>query len=352
MRSWIGCCLAVVLTASACSGNPRTGSASPAPEPKPISVDWAAPALHLGLESGWILLKCPDKNLTMCVERNGKQSGSIDMSDVPSLGEEKTTSAEQIQAVLAGRIQTEYEQMKNQRGEECGPAYRVRVRPPKPVKVAGRQGVKYSLSGSAGGIVYETIVGYRVFRDGIESIIQARGFQPGGCPGAQPMAFSPVGLRSFEPLLDRLAAGSRLPPATKFSPDPSPPSPSALPTPVPTAQPRPSPTPTRTLPAASGSVTGIAVAGPVCPVERIPPDPACAPRPVAGARLKATDQSGREVAETTTDSAGRFRLTLVPGSYRLVPQPVQGLMGTAGAMDFQVGDGPVDLTVNYDTGIR
>ena len=32
-------------------------------------------------------------------------------------------------------------------------------------------------------------------------------------------------------------------------------------------------------------IAGVATAGPVCPVEKNPPDPACAPRPVDGAVL-------------------------------------------------------------------
>src|SRR5512146_1016884 len=38
-----------------------------------------------------------------------------------------------------------------------------------------------------------------------------------------------------------------------------------------------------------GQLTGIATAGPVCPVERTPPDPSCAPRAVPGARLLVQD---------------------------------------------------------------
>ena len=47
-------------------------------------------------------------------------------------------------------------------------------------------------------------------------------------------------------------------------------------------------------------IRGTALAGPICPVEKIPPDPACAPRPVAGAVVVVRDASGAEVARTTT----------------------------------------------------
>jgi hypothetical protein len=100
-------------------------------------------------------------------------------------------------------------------------------------------------------------------------------------------------------------------------------------------------------------VTGVAQAGPVCPVERVPPDPACADRPVAGAVLVVTE-NGNEVARTTTAPDGSFRLRLAPGKYQLVPQQVQGLMGVAAPIELTVREGAAlqPLMVAYDTGIR
>lgn len=108
-----------------------------------------------------------------------------------------------------------------------------------------------------------------------------------------------------------------------------------------------------TLPGAPG-IRGIATAGPVCPVITDPPNPACADRPVVGAVLTVTDPSGSEVARMTTGSDGRFAVALAPGAYRIVPQPVAGLLGTASPVEIQVAaEGPLtDLVVSYDTGIR
>ena len=61
-----------------------------------------------------------------------------------------------------------------------------------------------------------------------------------------------------------------------------------------------------------GGIGGMATAGPVCPVERIPPDPACAPRPVAGAVVVVRDGTGREVARATTAADGRFLVPVAP----------------------------------------
>ena len=106
-------------------------------------------------------------------------------------------------------------------------------------------------------------------------------------------------------------------------------------------------------PVASG-VRGIAVAGPTCPVVTVPADPACADRPVEGAVIVALDDAGIEVARVTTGPDGAFSIGLAPGSYRIVPQPVEGLTGTATAQGVGIaaGEPMAELTFSYDTGIR
>jgi hypothetical protein len=100
-------------------------------------------------------------------------------------------------------------------------------------------------------------------------------------------------------------------------------------------------------------VSGVVLAGPVCPVESVSPDPSCADRPVSGAELVIEATAGGEVLRVTSGPDGEFRMRLAPGAYRLVPQEVEGLMGTAGPMDLVVSAEPIsDLVVSYDTGIR
>jgi hypothetical protein len=78
-------------------------------------------------------------------------------------------------------------------------------------------------------------------------------------------------------------------------------------------------------PAASGSGAGISgrvVAGPTCPVETLPPDPKCAPAPVA-ARVRVTRRSDHHlVAQPRTRSDGSFRIRLRPGRYSVTARPV------------------------------
>lgn len=99
-------------------------------------------------------------------------------------------------------------------------------------------------------------------------------------------------------------------------------------------------------------VSGYVHAGPTCPVMQDPPDPACDDRAVA-ATLLVVDESGAEVATVLSSADGAFSLPVPPGRYSLVPQPVEGLLGTAEPVSFEVVSQPVTgLDLAYDTGIR
>lgn len=101
-------------------------------------------------------------------------------------------------------------------------------------------------------------------------------------------------------------------------------------------------------------VVGRAFAGPYCPVQR-EGDPSCRDRPVDGAVLVVRDNSGAEVKRDQTGPDGYFSMALPPGRYTLEPQPKEGLMGTPGSQEFTVeegAEGPVEIFVFYDTGIR
>ena len=100
-------------------------------------------------------------------------------------------------------------------------------------------------------------------------------------------------------------------------------------------------------------IGGAATAGPVCPVEKIPPDPACAPRPVAGAVVILRDSSGAEIARITTAADGTFFANVPPGVYVVEAQPAKGLMGTPGPQSVTVNEGVTStIKLDYDTGIR
>jgi len=110
---------------------------------------------------------------------------------------------------------------------------------------------------------------------------------------------------------------------------------------------------TAAAPGPTGTLTLTLTAGPVCPVERIPPDPNCAARPVADAEVIVLTADGREVGRPKSDAAGRIRLTLPQGRYIIRPvSAAGGLPSAPEEVIVDVGSVPVDVALGYDTGIR
>lgn len=105
----------------------------------------------------------------------------------------------------------------------------------------------------------------------------------------------------------------------------------------------------------TGTLEVAVVAGPVCPVETVPPQPGCEPRPVVGARVLVQPGDGRDivVAQGVTDADGLLRLELTPGEYIVVGAEVDGLFGLPEPMPATVAAArTATVTLSYDTGIR
>lgn len=101
-------------------------------------------------------------------------------------------------------------------------------------------------------------------------------------------------------------------------------------------------------------INGVVTAGPACPVVTEPPDPSCEDRPVQGAEIVVRNQAGESVARVRSAEDGSFSVPVVAGHYELLPQPVEGLLGTAAAVEVTVEEGVAaePILISYDTGIR
>ncbi|CAN5885638.1 hypothetical protein BH23ACT12_BH23ACT12_01860 [soil metagenome] len=185
--------------------------------PAPIKVDWSNPDLSVDAGDGWTIVRCNSDHHALCVNQNKEPAGHVLMEDLPSIGEELTASRDQVQATLAVRTQTIYRELQRHRTERCGEDYRVDTSRPGPVAVAGLTGLRYEASGSKDGEVVERTIGYRVFREGIETIIEATAIEPGACLVPEEPTFTIAELRSFQDVLARVVAGSMLPEATEYA---------------------------------------------------------------------------------------------------------------------------------------
>jgi hypothetical protein len=101
----------------------------------------------------------------------------------------------------------------------------------------------------------------------------------------------------------------------------------------------------------STTLTLTLTAGPVCPVEQNPPDPDCAPRPAAG-EVVAIVLGDREVARGTSDADGRIRFALPAGRYVVRPIHAGTFPTPPAEQTVDLRDQPVELQLDYDTGIR
>jgi hypothetical protein len=101
-----------------------------------------------------------------------------------------------------------------------------------------------------------------------------------------------------------------------------------------------------------GGVEGRVFLGPTCPVERIPPDPECAPRPYKTAIT--VSQSGDTAILKTieTDGDGKFTAELSPGSYDFTPSGGAVLPRCATHTVVIVPKAITQETFQCDTGIR
>jgi hypothetical protein len=111
--------------------------------------------------------------------------------------------------------------------------------------------------------------------------------------------------------------------------------------------------PVGTVPATSG-VRGTVTLGPTCPVEKNPPDPACAPKGFATsiAVFKGSTASGNIYKTVGTDASGTFTIALDPGTYTFQPKggsPLPRCSAQTVTVSPRMFN---ELSLQCDTGIR
>lgn len=106
--------------------------------------------------------------------------------------------------------------------------------------------------------------------------------------------------------------------------------------------------------AINSGVKGIVVLGPTCPVERIPPDPACAPKgyKTIVQVISVGSPNSAPFATVDTNASGEYSASLPPGKYSL--QPVGGnTLPRCETKEITVVENIVqEVNLTCDTGIR
>jgi hypothetical protein len=106
----------------------------------------------------------------------------------------------------------------------------------------------------------------------------------------------------------------------------------------------------------TGMLKGVIDIGPLCPVERVPPDPACLPTaetykayPVV---IKSSDGS-RVVKEITPGLDGKYTIIIPDGEYLLVLNKQMLAGGSNLPASITISSGVItSFDINIDTGIR
>ncbi len=107
----------------------------------------------------------------------------------------------------------------------------------------------------------------------------------------------------------------------------------------------------------AGFLEGVISIGPICPVERIPPDPACLP---TAETYKAypvsvwTSNRERKIAQINPALDGSFSIDLAPGDYLVVLEKEHNTIGGSNLpVEVSINSqNKTILNVNIDTGIR
>ncbi len=108
-------------------------------------------------------------------------------------------------------------------------------------------------------------------------------------------------------------------------------------------------------PVSDAEVRGTVLFSPVCPVEQIPPDPACAPRP-GPAHIELLHPDGTVAATTTAGDDGTFTTVVRSGAYAVRAAAPGLTIGGACQVDpaeiVMAPGSSLTIAVSCDTGIR
>ncbi len=99
-------------------------------------------------------------------------------------------------------------------------------------------------------------------------------------------------------------------------------------------------------------VEGVVTIGPVCPVERFPADPACAPRPYQTTLVISSVSRVLSDLVVVTDTSGYFSHELAPGDYTIGAASNNSLPSLSPVTFTVTLNNRASLNLQFDSGIR
>ena len=103
-----------------------------------------------------------------------------------------------------------------------------------------------------------------------------------------------------------------------------------------------------------GTIEGVVMLGPICPVMQDPPDPQCADKPYETELALLTSDQSRVVKKFKSDVVGRFAVSAPPGEYIIQSASVANVLPYCSSPTSirVVENETVQADVSCDTGIR
>jgi hypothetical protein len=101
-----------------------------------------------------------------------------------------------------------------------------------------------------------------------------------------------------------------------------------------------------------GTVHVQVLLSPTCPVERNPPDPACAPKPYETKITILDAQTNSPYKDYETDASGELTFSIDPGAYVLRVQSINSLPYCSDLKIEVTANKTQSVVINCDTGIR
>ncbi|HEX9846368.1 MAG TPA: hypothetical protein VGA92_07915 [Candidatus Nitrosotenuis sp.] len=103
-----------------------------------------------------------------------------------------------------------------------------------------------------------------------------------------------------------------------------------------------------------GSIVGVVMLGPTCPVVENPLDPECADKPYETTLVVTTADQSRVIKEFSSDANGKFSVEVSPGEYAIRSAAAANVLPYCSSNDtikLSAND-YTEITVHCDTGIR